>query len=66
MSLNMQQATQGALGALKNKMAALKNENDNLRDENDMLRRDQDGQKNEVSRVGVIFLFLSLALPAIS
>lgn len=58
----MQQATQGALGALKNKMASLKNENDLLRDENDMSKREVDKWKDEVSRVGVAFLhFYQLA-----
>ena len=60
---NMQAATQGALGALKNKMGALKNENDVLRDENDMLKREVDKWRDQVSAVGV-FLFYQLALPA--
>ena len=54
---NMQAATQGALGALKNKMGALKNDNDVLRDENDMLKREVEKWKDQVSGVGVVFSY---------
>lgn len=59
--MNLQSATQGALGALKYKMASLKTENDGLREQNEECKKEAEKWKDEVGRVGVRFSFFIIA-----